>query len=95
MKWLYGTLSLKRHGRGCHSVTVESSIFILGGRVTLINSILDSFPTYVLSLFPIPSSVGKKLDKLRRDFLWKGNKEGGGYNLVKWDVAHSSKNQAG
>lgn len=48
----------------------------LGGRVTLINSLLDLLPTYVISLFPIPAIVIKKLNKLRRDFLWKGNKEG-------------------
>lgn len=61
----------------------------LGGRVTLINSVLNSFPTYLMSLFPLPSSVAKKLDKRRRDFLWKLNKEGGGYNLVKWEVMHN------
>lgn len=53
----------------------------LGGRVTLINAVLDSLPTYVMSLFPIPISVVKKLDRLRRDFLWFGNKEGKGYHL--------------
>lgn len=37
-----------------------------GGRVTLINSVLDSLPTYVMSLFSIPVSVIKKLNKLRR-----------------------------
>ncbi|KAF3625445.1 putative serine/threonine-protein kinase [Capsicum annuum] len=67
----------------------------LGGRITLINSVLDSLPTYVMSLFPVPSSVSKKLNRLRRDFLWKGNKEGGGFNLVKWEVTQLSKNQGG
>ena len=43
----------------------------LGGRVTLINSVLDSLPTYVMSLFPIPPIIIKKLDRLRRNFLWK------------------------
>ncbi|KAG5590747.1 hypothetical protein H5410_041261 [Solanum commersonii] len=47
----------------------------LGGRVILINSFLDSLPTYVMSLFPIPPKVVKKLDKLGRTFLWKGEKE--------------------
>lgn len=49
----------------------------LGGRVTLVNSVLDSLSTHVMSLFfPIPSNVAKKLDRLRRDILWKCNKEG-------------------
>lgn len=45
----------------------------LGGRITLINSVLDSIPTYFLSLFPIPEKVQRRLDQLRRDFLWEGN----------------------
>ncbi|WMV44966.1 hypothetical protein MTR67_038351 [Solanum verrucosum] len=41
-------------------------------------------PTYMMSLFPIPG-IEKKINKLRRVFLWQGNKEKLGYNLVKWD----------
>ncbi|KAG5591552.1 hypothetical protein H5410_042066 [Solanum commersonii] len=33
----------------------------LGGKLTLINAVLDSLPTYVMFLFPIPISVVKKL----------------------------------
>jgi len=44
----------------------------------LINSVLDSLPTYVMSLFPIPPIVIKKLDRLRRNFLGKKGKEGEG-----------------
>ncbi|KAG5590757.1 hypothetical protein H5410_041271 [Solanum commersonii] len=39
-----------------------------------------------MSLFPIPKSTIKKLIRARRSFLWQGNKEKRGYNLVKWDV---------
>lgn len=44
-----------------------------------------------MSLFPIPASVVKKLTTLRREFLWKGSKEGEGYNLVKREMAQLSK----
>ncbi|WMV17704.1 hypothetical protein MTR67_011089 [Solanum verrucosum] len=67
----------------------------LGGRVALINSMLDSLPTYVMPLFPILACVIKRLDKLRRAFLWKGNKEEGRYNLVNWEVVQQSKYQGG
>ena len=66
-----------------------------GGRVTLINSVLDSIPTYVMSLFPIPDSVVNKLDILRINFLWKGNKERGRCNLVEWEVTQLRKEQGG
>jgi len=73
----------------------KSQYLSLGGRVTLIKSVLDAFPTYMLSLFPLPKSIGKKLNKLRRVFLWQGNKEKQGYNLVKWEEVIMSKAQGG
>jgi hypothetical protein len=35
-----------------------------GGRVTLIKSTLSSLPTYFMSLFPIPVSVARRIDKI-------------------------------
>ncbi|XP_019239934.1 PREDICTED: uncharacterized protein LOC109219918 [Nicotiana attenuata] len=34
----------------------------MGGRLNLINSVLDSIPTYYMSLFPIPSKAGNDLN---------------------------------
>lgn len=42
-----------------------------GERIILVNSILDSLPTYVMSLSPLPPKVEKRLDSLRRNFIWK------------------------
>ncbi|WMV13960.1 hypothetical protein MTR67_007345 [Solanum verrucosum] len=58
----------------------------LGGRVTLINSVLDAMPTYMMSLFPIP---------VVRKFLWQGNKDKKGYNLVKWNDLIMGKKYGG
>jgi hypothetical protein len=47
-----------------------------GGRVTLIKSTLSDLPTYMLSLFPIPAQVVKRIEKIQRDFLlWGLNDE--------------------
>jgi hypothetical protein len=35
-----------------------------GGRVTLIKSTLSNMPTYMLSLFPIPAYVAKRIEKI-------------------------------
>ncbi|WMV11987.1 hypothetical protein MTR67_005372 [Solanum verrucosum] len=35
------------------------------------------------------------LDKLRRKFLWQGNKDGKGYSLVNWETALLSKDRGG
>lgn len=53
------------------------------------SKVLDSWTTYVMSLFPIPIKLVKKLDKLGRDFLWSGNKEG--FHLVYWETVHLTK----
>jgi hypothetical protein len=43
-----------------------------GGRVTLIKSTSSNMPTYMLSLFPILTYVAKRIEKIQRDFLWRG-----------------------
>lgn len=35
-------------------------------------------------VIPNPNKVVKKLDNLRMNFLWQGNKEKKDYNLVNW-----------
>jgi len=54
-----------------------------GGRVTLIKSTLSNLPTYFLSLFPIPSSVANRIEKLQQDFLWGGIGEEFKFHLAK------------
>jgi len=71
----------------------RSQYLSLGGRLTLINSVLDALPTYMLSIFHIPQSVVQRLDKIRRNFLWQGNKERKGFHLVKWKNIIRSKEQ--
>jgi hypothetical protein len=41
-----------------------------GGRVAFFKSTLTNFPTYYLSLFPIPGCVAARIEKLQWDFLW-------------------------
>ena len=55
-----------------------------GGKVTLIKSSLSSLPTYFLSLFPLPSKVAKRMEKLQRDFLWNGIGGEPKMHLVDW-----------
>lgn len=54
---------------------MEGSLLSIGGRVTLIKSTLSNLPLYYMSLFPIPKWVFGEIIKIKRQFLWSGNKE--------------------
>ncbi|WMV25590.1 hypothetical protein MTR67_018975 [Solanum verrucosum] len=73
----------------------KSQYLSLGGRVILINSVLDALPSYMMSLFPILATVIKILDNIRRSFLWQGSKEKKGFYLVKWKALTVSKKRGG
>lgn len=55
------------------------------GRLKLLNTVLSSIPTYFLTAFALKKWLLKRLDKIRRGFLWKGLEEAkGGHCLVNW-----------
>lgn len=60
------------------------SIPFQGRQTNLVNSVLDTLPSYLMSIFQMPASVSKKVDVLRRNFVWQGN-EDTKYHQVKWE----------
>jgi hypothetical protein len=66
-----------------------------GGRLTLIKSTLSKILTYMLSLFPIPSSVANRLERLQRNFLWGGINEENKFHLVKWPLVSAPLQNGG
>jgi len=66
------------------------------GRLRLVNVVLTSIPTYYLTVFKLQKWAIKKIDKLRRSFLWKGSTDAnGGHCLVKWSKVMRPKNFGG
>ncbi|KAL5550775.1 hypothetical protein UlMin_000951 [Ulmus minor] len=55
-----------------------------GGRLTLIQSVLSSMPTYFMSLFKMPKVVAASLEKMMCQFLWDRDSGGKGRILVRW-----------
>jgi hypothetical protein len=66
-----------------------------GGRLTLLKSTLSSLPTYFLSLFTIPFSVVRRIEKLQRDLFWGGLGDEVKHHLVGWDTICTPKEVGG
>jgi hypothetical protein len=55
------------------------------GRLQLVQSVLSSIPTYYVTVFSISKWAVKKIDRIQRNFLWKGSENArGGHCLVNW-----------
>ena len=52
-------------------------------------------PLYRLSLFRMPKSVARRLEKLQRDFLWGGGSLERKVHLINWEVACAQKEKGG
>lgn len=74
----------------------KSKFLSLGGRLTLLNSVLSAIPTYWMLIFKLPCWVIKRIDKIRRDFLWSGpDPQQPKIRLVSWTRLCRSKDQGG
>lgn len=74
----------------------KANYLSLRGCLTLLNSILTSIPTYCVSVFQLPIWIIKEIDKVQRDFLWKGPEIGPkGFHLVAWKRICRTQNMGG
>ncbi|GKA47070.1 hypothetical protein Tco_0739953 [Tanacetum coccineum] len=73
----------------------KASLLSIGGRATLISSVLGAIGTYFFSLFPMPLMVNKKLEALRAKFFWGSADNSHKIPWIAWDIALSSKVKGG
>ena len=66
-----------------------------GGRLILIKSTMASMSSYQMSLFCMPKSVARRLEKLQMDFLWGGGNLERKVHLVNWEVVCTEKEKGG
>jgi hypothetical protein len=53
----------------------------LGGRIVLLNSVLNAIPIFFLSFMKLPAVVLKEIIKIQREFLWGGVM---GWRKISW-----------
>ncbi|PNX57149.1 ribonuclease H [Trifolium pratense] len=63
----------------------------LGGRLVLINSVLNSLPIFYMSFMKMSAQVIKKVIRIQREFLWDGVNGGRKISWVKWRVVCQEK----
>ena len=73
----------------------KSQYISMGGRLTLIRSTLSCLPIYCLSLFRMPVSIGTRLEKIQREFLWGGGSLEKKRHLVNWKIVCTEKKKGG
>ncbi|WVZ91689.1 hypothetical protein U9M48_037825 [Paspalum notatum var. saurae] len=94
-KYLGLPLHLKRTRRADEQMLIDKicarlsgwkgCLLTKSGRLQLVQSVLSSIPTYFMSVFSLSNWAIKRIDKIRRSFLWKGSDNTkGGRCLVNW-----------
>jgi hypothetical protein len=67
----------------------------LGGRIVVINSVLNAIPVFYLSFMKLPAEVLKKIIRIQRDFLWGGLKGGRRISWISWKEVCKPRCQGG
>lgn len=66
------------------------------GRLRLLNIVVSLMPTYFLTVFHLKKWAMKRIDKIRRGFLWKKAEQAhGGHCLVWWAKVQKPKKLGG
>ncbi|GAU40270.1 hypothetical protein TSUD_60610 [Trifolium subterraneum] len=73
----------------------ENKFVSLGGRIVLLNSVLNSIPIFYLSFLKMSVKVWKKIVRLQREFLWGGGRGVRKINWVKWNIICQPKSTGG
>ena len=71
----------------------KSSLLSIGGRSTLISSVLGAIGTYYFSLFPMPVTVNNKLESLRSNLFWGSMVNGKKIPWISWKLVLASKDK--
>lgn len=92
-----GTAAVPGRGGGAGGAlpTWKGKFLNRAGRLKLLNASLSTIP-YLLTMFAPKKWLLKRLNKIRRGFLWKGSEDThGGHCLVAWEKVQRPKSVGG
>nr|GEW67338.1 reverse transcriptase domain, reverse transcriptase zinc-binding domain protein [Tanacetum cinerariifolium] len=73
----------------------KANLLSIGGRLTLVKSVLGSLPIYFLSMFKEPEAVISKLESIRRRFFWSMKGDENKMVWIRWQKILSCKKDGG
>jgi len=76
----------------------QGKLLSTAGRETLVKTVISSQPIYHLTAFPAQKWLIKRIDKIRRSFLWRGEAPEnvkGGHSLINWPTTCRPKGKGG
>ncbi|KAF5806717.1 putative reverse transcriptase zinc-binding domain-containing protein [Helianthus annuus] len=73
----------------------KAQVLSIGGRLTLVKSVLQSLPLYYFSLYSAPKKIINDLERLMRNFLWGGIDDVKKLHWVAWEKITIPKNKGG
>jgi hypothetical protein len=72
----------------------QNKLLNKAGRLTFDKSVLNSIPNDYMQIAWLPQTICDSIDRMARNFLWKGNSDGG-VHLVGWRKISKPKNLGG
>ncbi|GJW79628.1 RNA-directed DNA polymerase, eukaryota [Tanacetum coccineum] len=73
----------------------KARLLSVGGRLSLIRSVLGNLPIYYMSLYPMHVVIRKKLESMRNKFFIGGDPVEKKLTWIKWDKCLASKREGG
>ncbi|KAK1430346.1 hypothetical protein QVD17_13017 [Tagetes erecta] len=73
----------------------KTNTLSIGGRLTILKSVLEALPTYFFSIYKAPKKIIDILEAKRRRFLWGSDENARSVNWVSWDQVTTLKAQGG
>lgn len=86
--WILGRINMKLEGW-------KEKLMSKAGKEILIKAVVQAIPQYAMSIFKIPLSICRAIEKRTANFWWKNSDSGAGLHWRMWEVLKFRKDNGG